>query len=88
MKKTKFYGILTLAAGLLLVSSCDDDILTENPSNFLTPDALLVDTKGAETYLIGAYDAVVGAFIGVQLPLMKLFFHHGQVIENLSISIN
>ncbi|SEC65708.1 Starch-binding associating with outer membrane [Maribacter dokdonensis] len=58
MKKTKFYGILTIAAGLLLVSSCDDDILIESPSNFLTPDALLVDAKGAETYLIGAYDAV------------------------------
>ncbi|NJB35214.1 RagB/SusD family nutrient uptake outer membrane protein [Croceivirga sp. JEA036] len=51
-------GLLAVGLTALTFTSCDDDILVENPTQFLSPDALLVDRKGAETYLYGAYDAV------------------------------
>ncbi|ADV49750.1 RagB/SusD domain-containing protein [Cellulophaga algicola DSM 14237] len=58
MKKYKLVHLSIIASLVLSLASCDDDILNEEPTQFLTPDALLVDKKGAETYLIGAYDAV------------------------------
>ncbi len=42
---------------VVVISSCSDTFLEENPSTFVDPNSLLVDKKGAETYLIGAYDA-------------------------------
>jgi len=58
MKKSYLFLCGLCAMTTLLTNSCSDEILVEEPSNFLTPDALLVDRNGAETYLIGAYDAV------------------------------
>ena len=56
MKNTNNFWLLIVGWAIAL-SSCSD-ILEENPTEFLTPDALLVNKQGAETYLIGAYDAV------------------------------
>ncbi|GEC72512.1 Starch-binding associating with outer membrane [Flavobacterium flevense] len=42
------------------MTSCSDDFLKENPTTFVDPTALLVNKQGAETYLLGAYDAVQG----------------------------
>jgi len=58
MKIRNFIGLGMLSLGLSLFVSCDKDFLVEEPTIFVDPNALLVDQKGAETYLIGAYDAV------------------------------
>lgn len=58
MNTKKILKLLILPLTVLSMNACDEDFLKENPTIFVTPDALLVDKKGAETYLIGAYDAV------------------------------
>lgn len=58
-KFIKNYKNLCLLFGVaLLIASCNDSFLDENPDTFVSPPTLLVDEDGAETYLYGAYDAV------------------------------
>ena len=51
-----FYLSFFITIGLLV--SCDDNFLTEEPTTFVNPDTFLEDTRSAETFLVGAYDAV------------------------------
>jgi len=53
-------NLFLLSFLVISITSCDEDYLTEDPTNFVDPSALLVDRAGAETYLVGAYDAVQG----------------------------
>jgi starch-binding outer membrane protein, SusD/RagB family len=55
-KNIKCYKWTLSLLALFLLNSCEDN-LKENPENFTTTDVLLVDIKGAELYLNGAYNA-------------------------------
>jgi len=57
MKTKSKYNIWLLLVITAMFTSCNEEFLTENPTTFVDPNSLLVDKKGAETYLIGAYDA-------------------------------
>jgi len=58
-KLIKNYGKLFVLLGVTVTSiSCSKDFLMENPDTFVSPPLLLVNEDGAETYLLGAYDAV------------------------------
>lgn len=54
-KLLKYIIVIFLA---MVITSCEDGFLEEKPTAFLDPNALLVDTDGAEIYLFGAYDAI------------------------------
>ena len=54
-KITQLWMLVLVAC---LFTACSETFLEENPTTFVTPNSLLVDQKGADTYLIGAYDAV------------------------------
>ncbi|WP_345189839.1 RagB/SusD family nutrient uptake outer membrane protein [Algibacter agarivorans] len=58
MKTKKISSLFLLSVLIASITSCNEGFLDENPTTFVTPNALLVDKNGAETYLIGAYDAV------------------------------
>lgn len=50
--------ILLLLVGIVLLPSCNDDFLTENPKSSLAPENTFVNTTGFETALTGLYDQV------------------------------
>ncbi len=47
--------IFLLGFGIVLLSSCNKDYLSENPRSFLAPENTFVNTKGFETALTGLY---------------------------------
>jgi starch-binding outer membrane protein, SusD/RagB family len=53
-----YLKIVFLFGTIISTTSCSDDFLKENPDTFVSPNTLLVNKEGAETYLNGAYDAV------------------------------
>ncbi|WP_298487880.1 RagB/SusD family nutrient uptake outer membrane protein [uncultured Maribacter sp.] len=54
MKKVKITTILPVL--LLVIASCSEDFLIEEPTTFANPEQLIVDLETAELYLNGAYD--------------------------------
>lgn len=58
MKNKIFNIFLPSAVMLLLLAACSDDFLTEKPTTFVNPDTFLEDTRSAEIFLTGAYDAI------------------------------
>ncbi len=60
MKKisTIFKSLILPFAVVLMLTSCNDDKLIENPSIFASPSQLVQDEAGAQIYLTGAYDAI------------------------------
>ena len=57
MRHKDFKLLLFIPLLLFLVVSCSD-FLTEEPTTFVNPDTFLEDARSAETFLVGAYDAV------------------------------
>lgn len=53
--KTIYNLIFLLLLGVILLPSCNDDFLTENPKSSLAPENTFVNTTGFETALTGLY---------------------------------
>lgn len=58
MKINIIKSLLLPALVLFTLASCDENFLTEEPTTFVNPDTFLKDKKSAETFLVGAYDAI------------------------------
>ena len=58
MKYNKFKILFCSVLMLILLVSCDDNFLNEEPTTFVNPDTFLEDRQSAEIFLVGAYDAV------------------------------
>uniref|UniRef100_UPI0032166BD9 RagB/SusD family nutrient uptake outer membrane protein n=1 Tax=uncultured Draconibacterium sp. TaxID=1573823 RepID=UPI0032166BD9 len=56
--RTIYNFILLLLVGVIVLPSCNDDFLTENPKSSLAPENTFVNTTGFETALTGLYDQV------------------------------
>jgi len=57
MKNIKISALIIALTGLFVLVSCED-FLSEQPTSFVDPNALLVNKEGAEIYTVGSYDAV------------------------------
>ncbi|KAA1243392.1 RagB/SusD family nutrient uptake outer membrane protein [Aquimarina sp. RZ0] len=69
---------------IFLLVSCQEEFLEENPTIFTTPDQLLVDTKGAEIYLTGGYDAVQNIISAGGQGKPGMMIHWGAIATDLT----